>query len=66
MQTIEELITYKDVIKITKLTRAGIYKRIQNGTFPKPIKLGHGPRSPVRFKVSDIIAFIDSFPPQHY
>ncbi|TMX34629.1 AlpA family phage regulatory protein [Vibrio sp. Hep-1b-8] len=35
-----QLIKIKEVMYRTSLSQASIYKRIQNGTFPKPVSLG--------------------------
>jgi len=66
MQTKEKLITYKQVVDITGLSRSTIYEWVQQGRFPKPVKLGPGPKSPVKFKLTQIMAFIESLPVQHY
>lgn len=40
----EKLIPIGVVEEHTGLKKSSIYKRIQEGTFPKPIKLGHASR----------------------
>ena len=62
----ERLITYKEVTEICGLGRSTIYEWVQVGKFPKPLKLGAGPKSPVKFKLSEVMAFIDELPVQHY
>lgn len=62
----EKLLTYKEVTDICGLARSTIYKWVQNGKFPKPVKLGTGPKSLVKFKLTEVMAFIESLPSQHY
>ena len=66
MNSQEKLITYKQVVDITGLSRSTIYEWIRDGKFPNPVKLGAGPKSLVKFKLSEVMAFIESLPIQHY
>ena len=40
METAERLLRLPEVIERTGLSRSSLYQRINQGTFPKPIKLG--------------------------
>ena len=60
----ETLLTYADVMKLTGIrSRTTIFKRVQRGAFPPPLELSPGV---VRFRKSEILAWIDSLPLQHY
>lgn len=50
------LIKLKDVISITTLSKATIYRLIKQGSFPNSISLG--PRA-VAWKLSDIVEWIE-------
>lgn len=62
----ERLITYKEVSEISGLARSTIYEKVQSGKFPAPVKLGDGPKSSVKFKLSEVMAYINSLPVQRY
>lgn len=38
--TRDQLLTFEDVVAVTKLTKSPMYQFIKSGDFPKPIKLG--------------------------
>lgn len=44
------------LIKSTTLSRSLIYKKIQNGSFPRPIKIGRS----ARWVANEIISWIES------
>ncbi|MGH8272802.1 MAG: helix-turn-helix transcriptional regulator [Gammaproteobacteria bacterium] len=56
----ETLLRRRDVETITGLSRSAIYLRLQQDDFPAPIRIG--PQG-VRWKSSDIQAWIESRPP---
>jgi len=63
----ERLIDYTETMKICGLkSRSTIYEWVQAGKFPAPVKLGSGPKAPVKFKLSEILRFIESLPTQKY
>ena len=62
----ERLITYKEVTEISGLARSTIYEKVQGGKFPAPVKLGDGPKAPVKFKLTEVMAYINSLPVQRY
>lgn len=63
----ERLIDYSEAMKICGLkSRSTLYEWVQAGKFPAPVKLGSGPKSPVKFKYSEIMAYIDALPSQLY
>ncbi len=62
----ERLITYTEVSQICGLARSTIYEWVQRGNFPAPVKLGPGAKAPVKFKLSEVMAFIDKLPIQRY
>ena len=46
----ENYITFTELMARLKIGRSSVYRRIADGTLPKPIKIGHLRR----FKVSEI------------
>ena len=62
----ERLITYKEVTEISGLARSSIYSLVRDGKFPPPVKIGSGPKSPVKFKLTEVMAYINSLPVQRY
>ena len=55
----DRLLRRRDVERITGMSRASIYRLMQQGDFPRPVKVGS---TAVRWKESDIAAWIDSRP----
>lgn len=57
----EEYLTREEVMQRLKLTKSSLYRRINDGTLPAPIKLGHLSR----FRASDIEAAMNELTPPH-
>ena len=55
----DRLLRHRDVERITGMSRASIYRLMQDGDFPRPVKIGS---TAVRWKQSDIVAWIESRP----
>ncbi len=55
----DRLLRRRDVERITCMSRASIYRLMQKGDFPRPVKVGS---AAVRWKESDIAAWIESRP----
>ena len=55
-----KLLTIEDVIKLNIGKRTTIWKKVRDGHFPKPIKLGEASSSPVRWYQSDIEEYINN------
>ena len=53
------LLTVEEAIKLTRLSRCTLYRRIKEGKFPRPLRVG--PRG-VRFRSDDVEAWIESLP----
>ena len=53
------LMRRREVEKITGMSRSSIYRLMQESDFPRPLRIGPGA---VRWKASDIIAWIESRP----
>jgi prophage regulatory protein len=51
------LITLRSVVEMVTLSKSEVYRRIQLGTFPRPVRLG--PQR-IAFLEADIHAWIDS------
>ena len=58
----DRLLRRQEVEKITGLSRSSIYRKIKDGDFPRPIRVG--PKA-VRWKLSEINAWIESRPVAH-
>lgn len=48
-----------DVLRIVPVTRQTLYRWIEEGTFPKPIKLGP---SSIGFRESEVVAWLSTRP----
>ena len=55
----DRLLRRREVEWITGMSRASIYRLMQQGDFPRPVKVGS---TAVRWKESDIAAWIESLP----
>ena len=54
----DKLLRRTQIEAITALSRASIYRKISNGSFPSPVSLGPG--GGVRWKLSDIQSWMDA------
>lgn len=59
-----KLLTIDDVIKLNLGKRTTLWKKVKTGEFPKPIKLGNSPSSPIRWQESDIQKYINKLKEQ--
>ena len=55
----DRLLRRREAEEITGLSRSTIYRMLKTGQFPQPVRVG---RKAVRWKLSDIIAWMDSMP----
>ena len=55
IERLERLLTSKQIAEETGISRSTIYRLVQNGSFPKPIRVG---RRCVRWLESDIKAWL--------
>ncbi len=55
----DRLLRRRDVERVTGMSRASIYRVMQEGDFPCPVKVGS---TAVRWKKSDIAAWVESRP----
>ena len=55
----DRLLRRRQVEKITGLSRSSIYRLMQDGEFPRPVKVGP---AAVRWRASDITAWLESRP----
>ena len=53
----DRLLRRRQVEEITGMSRSSIYKMMQNGEFPRPVKIGP---TAVRWRASDIRAWVES------
>ncbi|WP_417870467.1 helix-turn-helix transcriptional regulator [Vibrio furnissii] len=56
-QTVQRLLTYSDVCEITNRSRKTIWAKVQNNSFPRPVKQGN---RTVGWRQSDIELWINS------
>jgi prophage regulatory protein len=59
----DHLLSFNEVIKITRRSRATIYRDLRAGRFPKPIELG---ANAIAWKNSEIEAWLNSRPRRDY
>lgn len=52
---LDRLLPMRAVIELTSLSKATIYRKIADGTFPRPLKIG---KSRVAWRESEIAAWI--------
>ena len=55
----DRLLRRREVERITGMSRSSIYRLMQEGEFPRPVRVGP---AAVRWKSSDITAWIESRP----
>ena len=55
-----KLLTIEDVMELNLGKRTTLWKKVKTGEFPKPIKLGNSPSSPIRWKEEDIHNYINN------
>lgn len=56
---LEQLLTLAQVLKATSWSRTSLYRKIAEGTFPRPIKIG---ASRIAFRASEIKKWMESRP----
>ncbi len=55
----DRLLRRRQVEEITSMSRSSIYRLMQDGEFPRPVKVGP---AAVRWRASDIMAWLESRP----
>ena len=55
----DRLLRRRQVEEITSMSRSSIYRLMQEGEFPRPVKIGP---SAVRWRASDLTAWLESRP----
>ena len=55
----DRLLRRRQVEEITGMSRSSIYRQMQDGAFPRPVKVGS---AAVRWRASDITAWLESRP----
>lgn len=55
----DRLLRVDEVTRITGLARSTIYKMMDSGTFPRPLRVGE---RAVRWRESDVVAWLESRP----
>lgn len=64
MQDTERLLTYKEVMRATGFrSRTSIWNHVRDHSFPAPLRIG---RNAVRWRASDLAAWMAALPEQHY
>ena len=55
----ERLLRRRQVEELTAMSRSGIYRAMQDGDFPRPVRVGP---AAVRWRQSDIVRWLESRP----
>jgi len=55
-----KLLTVEDVMAIGIGKRTTIWKKVKSGEFPKPVRLGNSPSSPIRWREDDINYYLNN------
>lgn len=56
------LLNRKEVTALIGLSRSQIYALVKLGRFPEPLRLGDGPKGAVRWRKSEVLAWVDARP----
>jgi predicted DNA-binding transcriptional regulator AlpA len=61
-KTMKDLIDINEVCEVAKISKPTIYRRVKNGTFPKPVKIKshktRGPKQVNRWKRGEVVGWI--------
>ena len=60
--TLDRLLRRPEVEAMTAMSCAAIYAKMDEGRFPRPVRIGTGPRGAVAWRLSDIQKLIESRP----
>ncbi len=60
--TLDRLLRRPEVEAMTAMSCAAIYAKMDQGWFPRPVRIGSGPRGAVAWRLSDIQKWIESRP----
>ena len=60
--TPDRLLRRPEVEAMTAMSCAAIYAKMDEGRFPRPVRIGTGPRGAVAWRLSDIQEWIESRP----
>ena len=60
--TPDRLLRRPEVEAMTAMSCAAIYAKMHAGRFPRPVRIGTGPRGAVAWRLSDIQKWIESRP----
>ena len=55
----EQLLTIRDVCSIARISRTMVYNAMNDGAFPRPVRLG---RKAIRWRASDIERWLAELP----
>lgn len=58
----DRILRIEDVLEMTGLSRSSLYRRIKDGTFPEPLRLGGDASRAVGWLEPEVIAWIASLP----
>ena len=56
----DRLLSLPEVVRLTGLSRSTLYRKVKEGDFPLPVKLG---KRAVGWRESEVIAWINGRPP---
>lgn len=60
---LSRLMTTRDLIALTRLSRTSIYRMTRQGRFPPPCSMGNGH---IRWREADVRAWMEGLPAQAY
>jgi predicted DNA-binding transcriptional regulator AlpA len=58
--SIKRLLDIKDILALNLGGRTTIWKKVKDGSFPKPIKLGSSQQAPLRWRQKDIEIYLNN------
>ncbi len=61
-RSVEPLIRRSEVEAITSMSSSEIYRRMDRGEFPRPIRIGATPRGAVAWRLSEVTNWMDRLP----
>lgn len=59
MNTLDNLLTLNEVMRVTYMSRSAIYRRMKGGQFPRPLQFSP---NVLRWKQTEVADWLDSLP----
>ena len=58
----DRLLRRDEVLRLCGCSVSALYRWMDHERFPRPVKIGTGPRAAVRWRSSDVRAWLDALP----